>query len=294
MPKTNIFSKVVQATRVQKKCNILLTGPTNAGKTLSSLLLAKGLTNSGKVLVIDSENGRSSLQVQDPHLGSDGWTWDVIYLDPEEMTSELLTDVIKGASTQGYECVVLDSITFEWTYIKELHQKLGGKFTDWGKAKKPHRDFVRAVLGADIHVIMTMRSKMEYVQNVTDSGKKQVSKLGLAPEGESTFPYEVDFHFEVNEEHYARMGKTAQGLLTQPEVFFITEEHGHMLRRFSEEGEGPQDRTKRVYISRLRELASEQDNLPPEEELMLLSLEDIAKIGKELKSKNTSTDTDNN
>ena len=283
MVKSSIFSKVQKAERVQKKINALVTGPTNAGKTLSSLLLAKGLTNGGSVLVIDAENGRSSLQIGDPLLGD--WKWDVVYINPSDVTSELFTEVIRGAKENGFDAVILDSITFEWDYVKDLHQKLGGRFTDWGSAKKPHKEFVRAVLGADVHVIMTMRSKMEYVQEVLNNGKKRVSKLGMAPEGESSFPYEVDFHFTIDEDHVARMNKTAQGLFTSPEVFTITEEHGQTLRRFSEEGEDADARRKRILISRLRDIASPEDGLPSEDDLMKLSISDITKIGKSLKTK---------
>lgn len=275
--------KVEQATRVQKKVKALISGPTNAGKTMGALLIAKGLTNSGKVLVVDSENGRSSLHVGDGPL--EGWTWDAVYIGPEEATTQNLIAALEEAEKAGYQALVLDSITHEWEHIKNYQQQLGGRFTDWKKPKELHNKFVRAVLGANIHVIMTMRSKMDYVQAVGDDGKKAVTKLGLSPQGESNFPYEVDFHFAVDENHYAKMDKTAQGLFTQPELFMISEDTGADLRGFSEEGERPEDRQKKVFIARIREIASRMEpkpELPPEEKLMTKSLDELTDLGKKL------------
>ena len=276
--------KVETATRVQKKIKALVSGPTNAGKTMSCLLLAKGLTKNGKVLIVDTENGRSSLHVGDGPL--DGWQWDAVYIGPEDATSDNFISVLKEASSAGYDAIILDSISHEWDYIKDYHQKLGGRFTDWKKPKELHSRFVRAVLGADIHVLMTMRSKMDYVQDVKDNGKKEVRKLGMSPQGESNFPYEVDFHFSIDERHLARMDKTAQGLFTNPEVFMITAETGDDLRRFSEAGEKPEDRQKKVFIARIRQIASEKEgdlNLPSEDELLNMSLEELTTLGKSLK-----------
>jgi len=278
--------KVEKATRVQKKVKALLSGPTNSGKTLGALLLAKGLTKNGKVLLVDTESGRSSLHVGDPLL--EGWVWDAVYIGPEDATSQNLIDVIQEAANEGYDALILDSITHEWEWVKQYQQDLGGRFTDWKKPKEIHGRFVRSVLGASIHILMTMRSKMDYVQDEDDKGRKKVRKLGFSPQGESNFPYEVDFHFIINENHLSKMDKTAQGLLTNPEVFIIEEETGSLLRRFSEEGENTEDRTKRVYISKIRQLASGMENtptLPTEEELMSKSLEEITELGKKLSNK---------
>lgn len=277
--------KVETATRVQKKIKALISGPANAGKTMGALLLAKGLTDSGKVLIIDTENGRSSLHVGDGPLKD--WKWDAAYVGPADATSDNFISVLEEAEEAGYDAVILDSISHEWDYIKDYHQKLGGRFTDWKKPKELHARFVRAVLGSKLHVIMTMRSKMDYVQDEGDNGRKRVRKLGMTPQGESNFPYEVDFHFSVDENHFAKMDKTAQALFTTPEVFMISEDTGIDLRNFSEEGERPEDRQKKIFISRIRELASNKKEgapeIAPEDELMKMSLDELTEIGKSLK-----------
>ena len=58
-----------QSARSQAKIKMALQGSAGAGKSLSALLLAKGLTNDNlsKVAVIDTENGSSDLYA---HLGS--------------------------------------------------------------------------------------------------------------------------------------------------------------------------------------------------------------------------------
>jgi len=277
--------KIQKAERVQKKIKALLSGPTNAGKTMSSLLIAKGLTNNGKVLVIDTENARSSLHVGERSLS--GWVWDAVYITPEKATSENMISAIQEAESLGFDAIILDSITHEWEYIKELQVQLGGRYTDWREPMALHNKFVRAILSANIHVITTMRSKMDYVQEENDRGKKVVKKLGFAPQGQQNFPFEVDFHFIVDENHLARMDKTAQGMFTSPPIFHITEETGVELRKFSQEGEPADTREKRKYISRIREIVSDWEGAPdvPSEEVLLdMSLDELTQLGKDLAS----------
>jgi hypothetical protein len=284
---------VQEATRVQKKVKALISGPSNAGKTLGSLLIAKGLTNSGKVLMVDSERGRSSLHVRDENLGD--WSWDAAYMAPEDFSPDTLISAINEAKAYDYQAIIIDSFSHEWDYIKNWQVELGGRYTDWKIPKAEHAKFVRAMIGADIHIIMTLRSKMEYVQSYNDKNKAKVEKLGLSPQGDQNFLYEVDFHFAINENHIATMDKTAQGLFSDPSQFKITEDVGHQLRAFAEEGEDPETRTKKKYISKIRTILSDymslEDREIPDipgtdfsyESLLSMSLSELETVGKQLK-----------
>lgn len=55
-----------QAQRKQAKIKLALQGPSGSGKSMSSLLLASGMTDWSKIAVIDTENHSADLYA---HLG---------------------------------------------------------------------------------------------------------------------------------------------------------------------------------------------------------------------------------
>lgn len=248
------LASIKKATKVSKKLRCLITGLTGAGKSFGSLLLAKGLTNNGKVLVFDTENGRASLKVGMPAL--EGFEYDVIEVSSQEVSSDDYIKAIELAEQNGYDAIILDSITHEWEYVKELHQKLGGRFTDWGKAKAGHHKFVKKVISAKVHVILTARSDIKHEQQEVN-GRKQVVKLGLGTQTNSNFPYEMDFVFDIQDrQHNTVCDKSEGGLFTEP-LFTITPATGALLAQYLADGVDPVTETKKKYAARIRELESE-------------------------------------
>ena len=248
------LASIKKATKVSKKLRCLITGQTGSGKTGSSLLLAKGLTNNGKVLVFDTENGRASLKTDMPEL--EGFSYDVIEVSSQEVSSDDYIKAIELAEQNGYDAVILDSITHEWEYVKELHQKLGGRFTDWGKAKAGHHKFVKKVISAKVNVILTARSDIKHEQQEVN-GRKQVVKLGLGTQTNSNFPYEMDFVFDIQDrQHNTVCDKSEGGLFTEP-LFTITPATGALLAQYLSDGVDPVTETKKKYAARIKELESE-------------------------------------
>lgn len=248
------LASIKKATKVSKKLRCLITGLTGAGKSFGSLLLAKGLTNNGKVLVFDTENGRASLKVGSPEL--EGFEYDVIEVASQDVSSDDYIKAIELAEQNGYDAIILDSITHEWEYVKELHQKLGGRFTDWGKAKAGHHRFVKKVISAKVHVILTARSDIKHEQQEVN-GRKQVVKLGLGTQTNSNFPYEMDFVFDIQDRaHNCVCDKSEGGLFTEP-LFTITPATGVLLAQYLADGVDPETETKKNYAARIRELESE-------------------------------------
>lgn len=244
-------ASIKKATKVSKKLRCLITGQTGAGKTASSLLLAKGLTNNGRVLVFDTENGRASLKVDMPEL--QGFDYDVIEVSSQEVTSDDYIKAVEIAEQNNYDAVILDSATHEWEYVKELHNRLGGRYTDWGKAKAGHFRFIKKVISAKIHVIVTARSDIKHEQQEVN-GRKQVVKLGLGTQQNSNFPYEMDFVFDIQDrQHNCVCDKSEGGLFTEP-LFVITPQTGVVLAQYLSDGVDPETETKKKYAARIREL----------------------------------------
>lgn len=255
---TNLLANVQEANQIQKPAKILISGPTNAGKTFGGLVMLKGLTKNGKVLIVDSENRRSALHVGDPVFGS--WKWDAIYCSPDDFNGFNIAKVIEDAQKAGYEGLLIDSYTHIWEEVTDTANALGGRYTDFREAKEPYKRFLKAFILSDLHIVCTSRSAMEYSQDTDANGKKTVTKLGLKPQGESNFPFEPDYHFVIDENHFARVDKTTRGMFEDLGRFYLTEDHAVQIRQFLSEGLPADYTTRQLYISRMRELVEDATN----------------------------------
>ena len=64
-------------------------------------------------------------------------------------------------------------------------------FSAWNTAGKIQNNFIDTIMDLNCHVIVTLRSKTEYVQEKDEeTGKTRVKKLGLAPVQRDDFEYE--------------------------------------------------------------------------------------------------------
>jgi hypothetical protein len=87
-----------------------------------------------------------------------------------------------------------------------------------------------------MHIIATMRSKQEYVQEKDEkSGKTTVRKLGLEPEQRKGMEYEFTTFFEINAEHEAFGSKDRTSLFDQ-KTFKITPKIGETLMKWLDGG----------------------------------------------------------
>ena len=60
----------------------------------------------------------------------------------------------------------------------------------WGEVTTLKQQMVDTILAAKIHVIGTIRSKMEYTQDIDSEGRKVVRKLGMQPVQRDQLEYE--------------------------------------------------------------------------------------------------------
>ena len=201
----------------RKKCKIKLgiQGPSGSGKTFSSLHLAYGLTkNWDKIAVIDSENGSANLY---SHLGG----YSVLSLEPP-YTPEMYTQAIQEAVNEGFECVIVDSLSHEWDGtggVLEIHGNMqGNSFTNWKNVTPRHNQLIQFMLQADVHLIATMRSKQDYVLS-EKSGKMVPEKVGLKSVQRDGIDYEFTIVFELNQRHIATVSKDRTSLFNKrPEL----------------------------------------------------------------------------
>ena len=193
----------VPAEKSQLKARVLISGAAGSGKTIAALELASALGS--RVAVIDTENGSAALY-------SDKYKFEMLNLQPPYPPEDFV-QAIKVAENSGFDVIVVDGITPEWSGTGgclDLHTKLGGRFQDWAKITPRHRKFIQKILECSTHIICTCRSKQGYAM---DEQSKKVTKLGMAPEQRDGLDYEMTLVFNIiNQTHLAEATKDRTGL----------------------------------------------------------------------------------
>lgn len=225
----------VKAVRKKAKLRLALTGPSGAGKTWGALTIAKSL--GGRIACIDTENGSASLY-------SNLVDFDVMTL-AAPYSPERYIDAIKEAEAAGYDVLIIDSTTHEWSGVGgclEINEKTaqakfrGNTWSAWNETTPRHRKFIDAMLQSRMHIICTGRSKTETSQT-EEGGRKKVVKLGMKTEQREGFEYEFTVVLDLTHDgHFALPSKDRTGVFVgdpQP----ITEETGKRLLAWLESGE---------------------------------------------------------
>ena len=216
--------------RKNAKIKMAIQAPSGAGKTYSSLLLAKGLTNNqfSKVAIIDTENGSADLY---PHLGE----YNVLPLHPP-YTPENYIKAIELCEKEGMEVIIIDSISHCWDYLLEYHSSLpGNSFTNWGKITPRQNAFVQKMLQSPSHIISTMRVKQDYVLN-NRNGKMVPEKVGLKAVQRDSVDYEFTVVFDLDIKHFAKSSKDRTGLFSDKPEFIITAGVGKRINEWCNSG----------------------------------------------------------
>jgi hypothetical protein len=225
--------KLQTAQRHQVKLRIGLSGASGFGKTYSALLLAYGITNDwSKVAIIDTENSSANLYA---HLGN----YNVLSLN-EPYSPERYIEALKSAENASMEVIIIDSITHEWNGkggCLQIHEKLGGRFQDWGKVTPRHQAFLDAILESKCHVITTARRKIDYSIDTLQNGRSKVVKLGTKEITRDGYEYELTVNFElINDNHLAKASKDRTGLFMDKPEFVINQSIGKKLIQWCNEG----------------------------------------------------------
>ena len=226
--------KLRQSERRQAKIKMALQGSAGSGKTFSSLLLAKGLTNGNlsKVAIIDTENGSADLYA---HLGN----YNVLSLQPP-FSPQKYAEAIQVCEDAGMEVIIIDSISHCWDYLLDYHSSLAGNsFTNWAKIKPLEKLFIEKILQAKAHVIATMRTKQDYVLNQKD-GKFIPEKVGLKAVQRDGLDYEFTLVFDVDIKHFVVSSKDRTGLFMGKPEFTISDSTGLQILDWCNSGSVPE------------------------------------------------------
>lgn len=200
-----------KATKEKAKGKVALIGPSGSGKTWTALQLARELAGpTGRIAVADSEHGTAAKY-------ADSFEFDHLALESYE--PENYIESLQLAARQGYDVVILDSLSHAWAgkgglleFVDQERKKSksGNAFTDgWGKATPRHNRLIEALLACPIHLIVTMRSKTEYViEKDEKTGKSTPRKVGMQPVQRDGLEYEFDVVGDMDNENTLTITKS--------------------------------------------------------------------------------------
>lgn len=220
--------QLIQAQRNNIKIKMGLQAPSGAGKSMSALLMAFGITNDwSKIAIIDTENHSAELY---SHLGN----YNVLNVEAP-FSPERYVEAIEVCLKAQMEVIIIDSISNEWEYIVEQHGQLAGNsYTNWSKFTPRHQKFINAILQADAHIICTIRTKQDYVLQ-EKNGKQIPEKVGLKPIQRDGIDYEFTLVFDIDIKHNATATKDRTGLFVGKPDFRLSSETGALIVKWCKE-----------------------------------------------------------
>lgn len=238
-----------RAKKEQLKLRMAIAGPSGSGKTYTGLIAARAFAGkSGKVAVIDTQNGQAKLY-------ADEFNFDTIIMDDDFGSAgrkgfhpRNFIDLITLAENEGYDVIVIDSLTHAWNgpggvlSIVDLEAtRAKSSFNAWAVGSKIHAELIAAILSSKCHIICTLRSKMAYAQEYDEkTGKTKVRKLGTEPIQREGTEYEFDFICDIDINHIMSMSKSrckslSDRIIDKPQDDFFLE-----MKQWLDSGEAQQ------------------------------------------------------
>jgi hypothetical protein len=198
------------AVRRQTKARVALCGPSGSGKTFTALGWAH-IFAPGSVAVIDTEK-----ESADGYEGLNGWRWGSF--KPTSYEPETLIEALAAAADAGFGCVIIDSLSHFWMGTGGLLEQVDNSTkrsrssnsfsSGWKEVRPVERRMIDAITGYPGHVIVTMRTKTEWVVQENERGKKEPKKIGTKPEQREGIEYEFSVVADMDVENVLTVTKT--------------------------------------------------------------------------------------
>jgi len=201
-----LFKKAVKEAA---KLRMAISGPSGSGKTYTALSVATHIAKDKPIAVVDTESGSASKYA------------DIFEFDVAEMHAPFHPDkfiaAIAEAAAAGYGVVILDSISHAWAGTGGVldivdqaakRSRSGNTYTAWKEGTPVQNKLIDAIVQAGTHIIVTMRSKTEYVLQDDGRGKQAPKKVGMAPVQRGEFEYEFDIVLDMDIDNNGVVSKT--------------------------------------------------------------------------------------
>lgn len=221
----------VKAKKEKIWTKVLLGGSSGSGKTYSALRLATGLARKcgSEIAAIDTEAGRIRYYANEFEFSDMQLT--------EPFTPEKYISAIEDAVNSGFKVLIIDSISHEWNYCVDIHDKMpGNSWTNWSKVTPRHDAFMEKILQAPIHVIATVRGKDEYVLE-EKNGKQTPKKVGLGFKQRDGVEYNYTATFNIAQDTHIAEATKDNTHIFEGRYEVLTEKDGEALYDWANAGE---------------------------------------------------------
>ena len=225
MTKFNFTDRVAKKEKLPLR--LMFWGVSGGGKTYSALELAqelKRLDNDDRpIRVLDTEKSAEKyadvFQFRHTEAGPNGK--DGLLDHHPEMFAAWINHWGPQSSV-----LVIDSLTHEWEGVNgclQLAEDIanakyrGNSYVAWGEVRPMHNKVIQAIIACPSHIIVTSRSKQEYVLE-TRNGKQVPVKAGMGHIGEKSLAYEFDVVLTISNGGNIAVDKTRSPVL-QGRVF---------------------------------------------------------------------------
>lgn len=245
----------VKATKEQAKLRLALFGPSGSGKTFTSLRIATGL--GGPIALVDSER-RTARKYSD--------RFDFAVEELADKSIDSYCKIIREAGEGKFNVLIIDSLSHAWQELLADIDKLaatkfrGNTWSAWSEGTPKQRMLIDTLLDSPCHIIATMRSKTEWVQETGNNGKSKPVKVGLAPEQGKGIEYEFDMLMELSMDHVATITKDRTGQFQDKLIEKPDETFGGELKAWLEQGTVAKPKPS-VEVASAEELADLKDML---------------------------------
>lgn len=188
-----------------------------------------------KLCIIDTENESGSLYVGKQIAGTRVGEYLTINLESPFSAARYL-EAIELAEQNGVEFLIIDSLSHAWTgegglldVQGNIAKRSGNSYTAWREVTPMHNRLVDKILQCAMHVVITLRTKTEYVIEEGANGKKTPRKIGMAPIFRDGIEFEVTVFFELDQSHAATATKDRTGLF-DGQYFLIAPDTGAKIQ----------------------------------------------------------------
>ena len=229
----SLFKK---ATKERAWLRLAFTGPAGNGKTFSALRVAEAFD--GPIGLIDTEHGSAKKYAD---------KFDFLHAEmPPPYDPRNYIEWIKMAAKEGVRVLIIDSLSHAYNGRGGLleivdqaaeRQFRGNSFAGWKVGTPVQNSLIDAILGYPGHVIVTMRSKTDYVvEEDPRTGKSAPRKVGMAPIQRDGTDYEFDIIVDMDRNNVGYVSKSRYDAITRTYVEKPDAEFGRVLRAWLEDG----------------------------------------------------------
>lgn len=231
-----------RATKAKAKARIALAGPSGGGKTFTALTVAS-IWTPGSIALLDTERGSASKY-------ADQFAFDTF--EPDSYSPDLLIEALASAGAAGYGTFIVDSLSHFWMgadgmleQVDRAGKRVGGgnSFAGWKEMRPVERRMVDAMLAYPGHVVVTMRTKTEWVIEQNERGKSVPRRIGTKAEQRDGIEYEFDVVGDLSLENELMVTKTRCPALKRAVIREPGEEFADTVKAWLEAGADRTDET---------------------------------------------------